>query len=91
MALRILEAKKSKHYGAVLGSLEKARKLLLKEGQAGAWEALAAEIRSEHRRKAGYMSDFERLDGGPSVREPPFLEHARKRWSKGASGGGDRS
>ncbi len=91
MALRILEAKKSKYYDAALGNLEAARKLLLKEGRNEAWEALAKEIREGHRRKTGFMSDFERLAEGRSAREPSFLERARKRWDTGAGRGRGRS
>jgi hypothetical protein len=41
-----------------------------------------AEVRSAHRRKAGFMADFERLVAGqgPSG-EPSFLERAKSRWS----------
>jgi hypothetical protein len=41
-----------------------------------------AEVRSAHRRKAGFMADFERLVAGqgPSD-EPSFLERAKSRWS----------
>jgi len=91
MALRILGAKKSKYYDAALRNLEKARKLLLREGQAGAWEALAAEIRSEHRRKSGFMPGFERVAEGRSLREASFAERARRRWRRGAGAGRLRS
>jgi tetratricopeptide (TPR) repeat protein len=91
MALRILEAKKSKYYEAALGNLEKARKLLLREGQASVWEALAAEIRSEHRRKTGFMPGFERVEEGRSLREPSFAERARRRWRQGSGFGRRRS
>jgi hypothetical protein len=86
MALRILEAKKSKYYDAALGNLENARKLLLKEGRDEEWQALAGEIRESHRRKTGFMSGLERLAEGRSTRGPSFLERARKRWDRGAGG-----
>jgi len=91
MALRILEAKKSKYYDAALGNLETARKILLKEGRDEAWKALAGEIRENHRRKTGFMSAFERLDEGRAAREPSFLDRARKRWDEGVGRGGGRS
>jgi uncharacterized Zn finger protein len=84
MALRILEGKKSRHYAAALGNLEKARKLMHGEGRAGDWDTLAAEIRSAHRRKTSFISDFERLAEGHSLREPSFRERARKRWKEGS-------
>jgi len=83
-ALRILEAKKSKYYDAALGNLERARKLLLREGRAAAWDSLVAEIRDGHRRKSSFMPGFERLAEGRSLREPSFRERARKRWRRGA-------
>lgn len=85
-ALRILEAKKSKYYDAALGNLEKARKLLLREGKASEWEALVAEIRNEHRRKSSFMPGFRRLAEGRSLREPSFRERAQRRWRQGSSG-----
>jgi uncharacterized Zn finger protein len=91
MALRILEAKKSKSYDAALGNLETARKILLKEGRDEEWKALAGEIRESHRRKTGFMSGFERLAEGRSTREPSFLDRARKRWEQGSGRGGGRS
>ena len=80
MALRVLEAKKSKYYDAALGNLAKARKLLLKEGQDQDWAALAGEIRAGHSRKTSFVSRLDRL----SEREPTFLERARKRWREGS-------
>lgn len=91
MALRILEGKKSRYYDAALGNLGKARKLMHGEGRAGDWDALAAEIRSAHRRKTGFMSDFERLAEGHSLREPSFRERVRKRWKEGSRTGREPS
>jgi hypothetical protein len=84
MALRIVEAKKSRYYGAALGNLEKARKIMLKHGRDEEWEALAGEIRERHRRKTGFMSGFERLVDGRPMEGPSFVERARKRWDRGA-------
>jgi tetratricopeptide (TPR) repeat protein len=83
MALRILVAKKSRYYDAALENLRKARQILQKQGRAREWEALASEIRGEHRRKTGFMPGFERLAAGRSFREPSFAERARKRWRQG--------
>jgi len=80
MALRILDAKKSKYYDAALANLGRARKVLLREGRSEEWEALAREIRERHRRKTGFMSDFERVTEKPS-KELSFLDRARKRWA----------
>ena len=84
MALRILEAKKSKYYDAALGNLEQAKKLLLKEDRTDEWEVLAEEIRGQHRRKTGFMPGFERLVAGRSATGPSFLDRARKRWDQRA-------
>ncbi|MBN2490114.1 MAG: hypothetical protein JXQ29_04615 [Planctomycetes bacterium] len=84
MALRLVEAKKSKYYGAALGNLETARKILLKEGRDREWNALAAEIREEHGRKSSFMPGFERLDRGRMTKEPSFRDRARKRWDRAA-------
>lgn len=81
MALRILASRKSRYYDAALESLGKARQILCKQGRGGDWEALATEIRGQHRRKTGFMPGFERLAAGGSSREPSFAERARKRWS----------
>jgi hypothetical protein len=88
MALRILEAKKSKYYGAALRSLEQARRSMLKNGRAEEWEALAEEIRTNHRRKTGFICSFESLAEGRSMREPSFAERAQERWKKETRGGG---
>jgi len=90
MALRILEAKKSKYYDAALGNLERARKLMLKQGQNEEWAALAGEIRENHRRKSGFMSGFERLAEGRTERQPSFRDRARKRWDRGTERGRGR-
>lgn len=90
MALRILASKSSKrsrYYDAALESLDTARTILRKEGRSGDWEALASEIRRDHRRKTGFMPAFERLAEGRPLREPSFAERARARWSRGAHGG----
>jgi uncharacterized Zn finger protein len=91
MALRIVEAGKSRYYDAALGNLSAARKLLLGTGRGEEWEALAVEIRAEHRRKTGFVPAFERLAEGRSVSEPSFLERARKQWDRRAGRGRGRS
>jgi uncharacterized Zn finger protein len=88
MALRILEAKKSKYYDAALKNLEQARKAMLRNGCADEWERLATEIRTIHRRKSGFIPYFEALAEGRLTREPSFSERARERWRKGSHGEG---
>ncbi len=80
--MRILHAKKSRYYGAALGHFEDAKACYQRAALARSWDVLVAEVWGEHRRKAGFMADFERLVAGqgPSD-EPSFLERAKSRWS----------
>jgi uncharacterized Zn finger protein len=82
LGMRILHAKKSKYYGAALGHFEDAKACYERAALARSWDVLVAEVRGAHRRKAGFMADFERLVAGqgPSD-EPSFLERAKSRWS----------
>lgn len=86
MALRILEAKKSKYYEAALRNLEQAREAMLRNGRAEEWETLATEIRTNHRRKSGFIPGFESLAEVRRTRVPSFAERARDRWQKGTKG-----
>ena len=85
--LRIVNAKKSKYYDAALANFEQARDCYLAAAQEQEWEELIAEVCREHGRKYSFMPGFERVAGGGPAREPKpsFLEHAKKRWSKGGS------
>ena len=89
MALRIVEAKKSKYYEAALRNLEQAREAMIKNGRAEEWETLATEIRTNHKRKSGFIPAFESLAEGRCTREPSFSERARERWRKGAKRDGE--
>lgn len=86
MALRILEAKKSRYYDSALRNLDRARKAMLKNGRAEEWEALATEIRKNHRRKSAFIPGFESLTERRRTREHSFSERARERWRKGSKG-----
>jgi uncharacterized Zn finger protein len=85
LCIRVLNAGKSQYYYAALAHLEKAQSCYHRAGLDAHWEALAAEIRSKHHRKSGFMPGFERIvrGAGPS-REPSFLDEARKRWASRA-------
>lgn len=76
--MRILNAKKSKYYGAALSNLESAKRCYLRASLGNAWQAVVAEVRGTHHRKVGFMADFERMEAGhgPSD-EPSFLDRAR--------------
>ena len=80
LALRIVEAGKSRYYGAALDHLKAVRKIRFQDGQHEAWKQLAAEIRARHGRKSSFMPGFDRLDASVSKPEPPFLDRARRRW-----------
>jgi hypothetical protein len=85
LCIRVLDAGKSQYYYAALAHLEKAQSCYRRAGLDAHWETLAAEIRSKHHRKSGFMPGFERIvrGAGPS-REPSFLDEARKRWANRA-------
>jgi hypothetical protein len=83
MALRILDAKKSKYYPAALRNLTSARALLLRADRPTDWDALVTELRRDHGRKNGFMSGFEAVVAGSRParnKEPSFLERAHARW-----------
>ncbi len=81
LGVRILNARKSKYYGAALSHFENARRCYERSGHLREWAALVAAVRGAHRRKAGFMADFERLAAGQALTQAlSFLERARRRW-----------
>jgi tetratricopeptide (TPR) repeat protein len=81
--VRIVKAGKSRYYEAALGNFERARRCYEKAGLAGEWREAVGKIRSEHRRKTGFMAGFEEIVAGSGPSEKPsFLERAKARWSK---------
>lgn len=86
LAMRILNAKKSRYYDAALAHFEEAKRCFERANDPAAWEAVAAEVRREHSRKT-IMPDFERIVAGQGLRtEPSFLERAKSKWKAGSSG-----
>lgn len=83
LGIRILRAKKSKHYDAALSNFEYARECYERAGLGANWESLVREVRAAHYRKIGFMSGFEAVvaGDGPSA-QPTFLERAKARWSR---------
>jgi len=81
--MRILRAKKSRYYEAALRDFAAARRCYERAGQAGEWQRLVDQVRAEHRRKTGFVADFEALvaGAGPDNR-PSFLERAKARWGR---------
>jgi tetratricopeptide (TPR) repeat protein len=81
LAVRILEQGKSRYYDAALEHLERARKSSLKAGRPDIWEGIVCAVRERHRRKTGFMPEFERIASeSRSRRETGFLERAKARW-----------
>lgn len=81
---RILNAKKSKYYGAAIRNFADAKVCYERAGLERQWQALVAEVRSAHARKQGFIAEFERLVSDEASKPTPsFLGRARSRWSKG--------
>lgn len=80
MALRILNAGKSKYYEAALINLDSTKKCLEKAGLEKRWDTLAQAIQREHGRKSSFMPGFRALlEHGSLPKQPSFLDRARKR------------
>jgi hypothetical protein len=83
LCIRIVEAGKSKSYGAALSYIKEAKKCYAQAGLHADWQAVVGEIREKHFRKKGFMVGFERIvSGTPSYDEPSFLDRAKERWAK---------
>lgn len=82
-AQRILHAKRSKYYEVAVLDLAHARDGFLVAGQGEVWDQTVAQMRAEHKRKLGFMEDFERVAAGATPEpRPTFLERARAQWQK---------
>jgi hypothetical protein len=83
------QREESKYYGAALSNFERARRCFDKAGLVADWQRVVRKVRTEHHRKAGFLSRFEEVvaGSGPSE-EPSFLERAKARWGPGRSGDG---
>ena len=83
LGMRIVRAKKSKHYDAALSNFERALRCCEKAGLTGEWEKTVSQVRADHHRKYRFMAGFEKLaaGSGPS-HEPSFLERAKARWGR---------
>lgn len=81
--MRIVSAKKSKYYAAALSNFDNAKRSFERAGLGAEWTKTVIQIRTDHHRKTGFMSGFERLvaGSGPSE-EPSFLKRAKARWSR---------
>ncbi|MDN5861273.1 MAG: hypothetical protein L0H84_21935 [Pseudonocardia sp.] len=79
--MRILAAKKSKHYDAALRHFESAKHCYEAAAQPESWQRLVEQVREQHGRKYSFMPGFDQVvaGSGPS-RRPGFLEQATTRW-----------
>lgn len=82
-----MNGKKSKYYDAALRTFERARQCYQKAGLTAEWQRIVAVVRTQHRRKIGFMTGFEELvaGAGPASR-PSFLERATACWGEGLGG-----
>jgi hypothetical protein len=84
LGLRILEAGKSRYYGAALEHLADARRCYRAIQDQGAWEGLLAAVRRDHRRKTGFLAALEERLVRAERPGQSWLERARKRWTSRA-------
>jgi hypothetical protein len=82
LGVRIVNAGKSKYYREALEHFEKARDLHCAAGQSAAWTEVVTFVRTDHSRKSGFMSAFEKIVSGKSGRFPSFAEAAQERWKR---------
>lgn len=83
LGMRIVNAGKSRYYGAALANIENAKKCYSKAGLDADWQAVVDDVRERHFRKKGFMAGFEDIVAGkPKHVDPPFLERAKARWLK---------
>jgi uncharacterized protein DUF6880 len=86
MALRIVDAGKSKYYRAALDNFERARRSFGAAGLHANWEEIVDRVRASHSRKTGFMRGFEEIVAGTEPEPAPtFLEKAKARWAPPAS------
>jgi hypothetical protein len=81
--MRIVDAKKSKHYAAAISNFEHARDCYQRAGLAAEWEETVRRVRASHYRKTGFRGGFEALAKGAKRAQPPsFLDRAKARWGQ---------
>lgn len=81
--MRIVNAAKSKYYGAANRNFVRAKRCFARAGLVTVWEKIVLEVRRAHRRKSGFMPGFERIVlGSPPDNEPSFLDRAEGRWGE---------
>ena len=83
MGMRILRGGKSKYYDPALENFRDAKRYYERAGQDSDWQAVIARVRSDHRRKVGFIADFEKVVAGAEPEsKPSFLDRAKARWNE---------
>lgn len=80
--MRIVKVKKNKYYEAALSDFARARRSFDRTGLAFEGEKTVSQVRTDHQRKKGFLSGFERLVGGSGSSAPTV----RPRRTRGSTG-----
>lgn len=81
--MRILEAGKSKYYGAALRYFEHAKRCYQQAGQPAQWQQVVDEVHAQHGRKTSFLPGFDAVvTGTDPAPQPSFLDPAKARWSR---------
>jgi len=81
--MRILEAGKSKYYGAALRYLDHAKRCYQQAGQPDQWQEVVDEVYAQHGRKTSFLPGFDAVvTGTDPTPQPSFLDQAKARWSR---------
>ena len=83
MGFRIINAGKSKYYGAALSNFEQAKKCYEEADLEPVWMETIEKVMNNHARKYSFMPGFKLVVAGkgPST-EPSIIERAKTRWKK---------
>lgn len=84
LAMRIVNAGKSKYYSIAINHFKELKTLYKKIGCEKEWLSLVESIKKDHSRKYSFINKFEKLLAGEYPKS--FAEKARTRWKKQISG-----
>ena len=83
LGMRILKGGKSKYYRQALASFRKAKWLSAKARRDNVWQDVVSEIRQDHPRKYGFITELEKVVAGmPCESSETLEERAKKRWKR---------
>lgn len=78
----IVNRGESKQYTAAVEYFGRAKRCFTAAGLPDYWDQLVDLVRTDHRRKAGFIREFEKVAAGMvAERESTLLEKARARWA----------